>query len=84
VPLILEHAEGEDEDKEIDGIETRDARKPKLAFAEGFAAVGVVVGKDVAGDEEEDADEDVAIVDERIEKAEVRRCEVEEDDEDGE
>ena len=40
------------------------------------AAVGVVVGEDVAGDEEEDADEDVAVVDEGVEKAEVRRREM--------
>ena len=84
VPLVLQHADGDDEDEEIDGIETGEAGEPELALAEGFAAVGVVVGEDVAGDEEEEADEDVAVVDEGIEKAEMRRREVEEDDEDGE
>ena len=48
------------------------------------AAVGVVVSEDIAGDQEEDADEDVAVVDEGVQKAEVRRREVKENDEDGE
>ena len=50
----------------------------------GGGAVSVVVGEDVAGDEEEDADEDIAVIDEGIEKAEVRRGEMEKNDEDGE
>ncbi len=72
VPLVLQHGDGDDEDEEIDGIETREAGEPELALGEGLRAVGVVVGEDVAGDEEEDADEDVAVVDEGIEEAEVR------------
>jgi hypothetical protein len=84
VPLVLEHADREDEDEEIDGIEARETGEPELALREGFAAVGVVVGEDVARDDEEDTDEDVSVIDEGIEEAEVRGREVKEDDEDGE
>ena len=83
VPLVQNHAEGDDEDEEVDGIETREAGEPEVALDECFAAVGIVVGEDVTGDQEEDADEDVAVIDERVQKAEVGRREVEEDDEDG-
>ena len=72
------------QNKEIDRIETGETGQPKLALVEIAAAVGVVVGKDVAGDEEEDSNEDVSVVDEGIEKAKMRWGEVEEDDEDGE
>jgi len=82
VPLVLHHAEGDEENEEIDGVETREACEPELALEECFAAVGIVVGKDVAGDEEEDANKDVAIVDEGVKKAEMRGREVEEDDKD--
>jgi hypothetical protein len=84
VPFVAHHGDGEQEHEEIDGIEAGETGEPELALAEGFAAVGVVVGEDVAGDEEEDADEDVTVVDEGIEKAEMGRREVEEDDEDRE
>jgi hypothetical protein len=69
VPFVLHHAKGDEENKEVDGIEPREACKPEFALEERFAAVGIVVGKDVAGDEEEDANKDVAIVDEGIKKA---------------
>jgi hypothetical protein len=84
VPLVLHHAEGDDEYEQIDGIETGEAGEPELTLDQGTGTIGVVVGEDVAGDEEEDADEDVAVVDERIENAEVRRCEMKENDGDGE
>src|SRR5271154_6429702 len=83
MPLVLNHAYGEDEDEKIDGIEAGEAGEPELALGEGSAAIGVVVGEDVAGDEEEDADEDVSVVDEGVEKDEMRRGEEKEDDEDG-
>ncbi len=70
--------------QKIDGIETRESGEPELALDEGLCAVGVVVGEDVAGDKEEGADKDVAVVDDWVEKAEVRRREVEEDDGQGE
>jgi hypothetical protein len=82
MPLVAHHADGEQENEEIDGIQTGETGEPELTLAKGFAAVGVVVGEDVAGDEEEDADEDIAVVDEGIKKTEVRRSEVEENDED--
>ena len=84
MPLILHHADGEHEDEKVDRVKTREAGEPELALAECFGALGVVVGEDVAGDEEEDADKDVAVVDEWIENAEMRRREVEEDDGDSE
>ena len=75
---------GDDEDQDVDGIETGEAGEPELALAEGDGAVGVVVGEDEAGEQEEEADEDVGVVDDGVEQAEVRRGEVEEDDADGE
>ncbi len=84
VPLFLNHAERDDQDQEIDGVKTREAGQPKLPLDESLGAIGVVVGEDVAGDEEEDADEDVTVIDDGIKESEVRRREVEEDDEDGE
>ena len=83
-PLVLDHARRYEQNEEIDGVETGEAGEPELALVEIAAAVGIVVGKDVAGDEEEDSNEDVSVVDEGVEKAEMRRGEVEEDDEDGE
>jgi hypothetical protein len=80
LPLALQHVEGEDEDEKIDGIESGEAGEPEVALDEGRGAVGVIVSEDVAGDEEEDADEDVAIVDDGIEETEMRRREVKEDD----
>jgi hypothetical protein len=84
VPLISDHGDGEEEDEEIDRVEAGETGEPEFALAEGSAAIGVVVGEDVAGDKEEDADEDEAVVDEGIEKAEVRGREVKENDEDRE
>ena len=84
MPLVANHGDGKEKDEEIDGVQPRETGEPELTFDQEFATVGVVVGEDVAGDEEEDADEDVAIVDEWKEKAEVRRREVEEDNREGE
>ncbi len=84
MPLVLHHAEGDDENEQIDGVEAGETGEPELALGERSAAIGVVVGEDVTGDEEEHADEDVAVVDERIENAEVRRREMKENDGDGE
>ena len=36
VPLVLHHAEGDEEDEEIDGIETGEAGEPELALVEGL------------------------------------------------
>jgi len=83
VPLVLNHAEREDQDQEIDGVEAGEASQPELALDEGPGTIGVVVGENVAGDEEEDADEDVAVINDGIKEPEVRWCEVKEDDEDG-
>ena len=71
VPLVLHHAEGDEEHEEVDGVEAGEAGEPELALDEGFGAVGVVVGEDVAGDEEEDTHEDVTVIDDGIEEAEV-------------
>jgi hypothetical protein len=84
IPLVLHHTEGDDENEKIDRIKTREAGEPEVALDESFAAVSVVVGEDVAGDQEEDADEDITVIDKGIEKAKMGRREVEEDDEDGE
>ncbi len=64
--------------KQINGIEPREAGDPEVALVERLGAVGIVIRKDVAGDQEEDADEDVAAVDEGVEQAQMRRREVEE------
>jgi hypothetical protein len=84
VPLVLDHAEGDEQHEEVDGIEAREAGQPELTLDEGLRTVGVVIGEDVARDEEEDAYEDVAVVDDGIEQTEVWGGEVEEDDEDSE
>jgi hypothetical protein len=83
VPLILDHARGDEQNKKVDRIEAREAGEPELALVEILATVGVVVSKDVTGDEEEDADEDVSVVDKRVQNAEMGRREVEENDKDG-
>src|SRR6202000_266043 len=70
--------------EEIDRIEAGETGKPELPFAEGFAAIGVVVSKNVTGDEKENSDEDKAVVDEGIENAQMRGREVKENDEDRE
>ena len=84
VPLVLDHAEGDEEHEEVDGVEAGEAGQPELTLDEGLRAVGVVLGEDVAGDEEEDANKDVAVVDDGVEEAEMWWGEVEEDDEDSE
>jgi hypothetical protein len=66
LPLVLHHPQRDEENEEIDGIETGEAREPELTFIEISAPVGIVVGEDIAGDEEEDADEDVSVVDEGV------------------
>ena len=83
-PFVLHHADGDEEDEEINGIEAGDAGEPELTFTEGPGALRVVVGEDVTGDEKEDADEDIAVVDERIEKAKMGRREMKQDDSEGE
>ena len=48
MPLVTHHADGEQEHEEIDGIQTGETGEPELTLAKGLAAVGVVVGEDVA------------------------------------
>ncbi len=84
VPLVLHHAERDEENEQVDGIKAGEAGQPELALDQSLRAVGVVVGEHVARDEEEHANEDIAIVDDRVEETQMRWREVKEDDEDGE
>jgi hypothetical protein len=82
LPLVLNHAERDQENKEIDRIKAGETGEPEVALRKRIAAVGVVVGENVPGDEEEDSDKNIAVVDKWVEKTEVRRREMEQNDED--
>src|SRR6266567_3604883 len=84
VPLQLEHLERDDQREQKDRIEPREAGQPELALDQRSGPIGVVVGQDVAGDQEEHVHEHVAVVDDPIQRSEVRRREVKEDDIEGE
>ncbi len=64
----------------IDRIEPRETGEPELALVERGAAVEVVVGEDETRDQEEDVDEDEAVLNKGTKRAEVGRREVEEND----
>src|SRR5208283_2318039 len=80
VPLGLEHGEGDGQREQEDGIEAGEAGAPEVALDQRRGPTGVVICKNVAGEQEEEDDKDIAAVDDRIEKPHVRRGEVEEHD----
>jgi hypothetical protein len=84
LPFDREQRKGEQEDEEVGGVEAGEAGYPEVAFDQSGGAAGVVVGEDEAGDQEEAADKDEAVVEDGLEPGEVRRGEVEEQDGDGE
>ena len=77
VPFILQHAQGQRENQKIDGIEAGEAGEPELPLDQGGGAVGVVVGQDKAGDEEEETHKHVRVIDDGIQVMQMRRREVE-------
>ncbi len=80
VPLADEHDDGQRQRECVDGVEAGEARAPEVTLLEWGGAAGVVVGEDVAGEQEEEADEDVGVIDDGVERPHVRRGEVEEHD----
>ena len=83
VPFLHEHADGDQQGEEIDGIEARQTREPEIASAELalLGALGIVVGEHESGEQQEETDRGVAVVDNGRKGAEPFRIrEVEEDD----
>ena len=72
VELRPEHAEGNNQAEEVDGVEPGESREPELAEAHFAArsAIGIVVGEDEAGEQKKEADRGVAVVDDGCQPAE--------------
>jgi hypothetical protein len=83
LPLEAQERHGKDEDQQVNRVHAREARDVEAALVQ-HGAVGVVVGKDEAGDQEEEADEGEGVIDQRPQKRGQRRREVEEHDIHGE
>ena len=67
VHLLRQHAHREQQAEGIDGIEAGEASRPEAARGERppLGAIGVVVGEDEAGKQQEETDRNVTAVDHR-------------------
>src|SRR5579871_4584545 len=82
-PLQLKHLERDQQRKQVDRVEAREPGQPELPFHQRRPAVGIVIRKDVPGDQKEDVDEDKTILNERPQQTEMRRREVKQNDIEG-
>src|SRR5271154_71743 len=65
VHLLRQHAYGEQQTEGVNGIKAGEASGPKAARGEGptLGAIGIVIGEDKAGKQQEEADGNVSAVD---------------------
>ncbi len=73
--LLRQHTHGEQQTEGIDGIEAGEARGPKAARGERAAlgALGIVIGENETGKQQEKADGNVSAVDHRTQRSKRMR-----------
>ncbi len=69
--LLRQHAHRKQQAEGIDGIEPGEASGPEAARGERslLGAIGIVIGEDEAGEQQEEADRDVSAVDDRAQRS---------------
>src|ERR1700733_15254027 len=75
VHLLRQHAHGEQQTEGIDGIKAGEASGPKAACGERptLGALGIVIGEDEAGEQQEEADGNVSAIDHRAQRSKRMR-----------